>query len=207
MLLLLRSAASGLPAGNAGITLGTVGIAGPVGAASITFGVPAPTNLEINVFAAASLSVTAAGIPVGFVSGTATGDLHLSLIGFGGFGFVARGDITLGVAGTVGSTLQGIGNASTTLGGTGAPLATTTAGVSLFLNLSGAATISGGTLTPSATTAIQLSINGSAVLGTLASGDIDINVAGTGYPQIVGLATQMRLSFSCDEIRTFFRKG
>jgi len=207
MLLLLRSAASGLPAGNAGIQFGVNGIAGPVATAGISFGVPSPTSIEINVFANAGLQLEAIGIPVGFLSSSGNADLHLSAVGSGGYGFVANADIRFTVTGTVGSTLQGVGNANIALGGAGAAIATTTAGVSLFLNITGAATISGGTLTPSGSTKIALSLNGNSVLGTSTLADIHFDVHGQGFPQIVGLATQMRLSFSCDEIRTFFRRG
>lgn len=206
MLLLLRSAAGPVSA-NAGINFGVNGIAGPTAAAGIAFNVPAPTSIELNVFAGAKINFLTGGIPVGYLAGAGATGFNFDVTGFGGFGFVARADITFGVAGTVGTTLQGIGNASTNLDATGAAAAKTTAGVSLFLNLTGSATISGGTLTPSGTTAMSLTVNGSAVLNTPAIADFHLVVQGTGFPDVVGLATDMRLTFECDSIRTFFRKG
>jgi hypothetical protein len=169
----------------------------------------ASTNgqIELNVFGAAAVKIGVSGIPIGFLTSSGNASISVTTTGFGGFGFLARGDIRFNVTGTVGSTLQGIGIASLTFTDAGAGRIQTPASASTRLDVAGTPSLSGGTLTPAGSTGITLTVGGSAGFSETALADIQFDVQGTGFPEIVGLATQMRLSFSCDEIRTFFRKG
>lgn len=208
MLLLLRSPPSGTPAAVASIGFG-LNAAGSVATANISFSLGLSLSaIEINVSADVGFTNQLTGISAGFLSAPATLiPVAINVTAAGGFGSVTTLTTVFGLTGTVGSTLQGQANAAMTFGLTGSPLIVSSANAALTLGLAAAATLSGGTLTPVAQIGIQLDLNAAPFLGSQAICDTQLGLQGTGFPHIVGLATQMKLSFSSDEIRTFFRKG
>lgn len=212
MLLLLRSAPSGSPAANLGITLGLAGIAGPTAALAITLGLGAPNSVELNVFATPDVRFGLTGISTGFVTRSANVDLHTDLVAFGGFGEHANCDVLMGLTGTsaAGGFLQGTAALGTTLGLTGSvQIVGITAAPDIHLSIAGLPTISGGTVSSAATLDTRLSLNGAPVLTSIAAADIHLDMHGTGIAltSTSSPAASMRLTFEADEIRTFFRRG
>jgi hypothetical protein len=209
MLLLLRSPPSGATAAIAAIGLGLVA-AGSIGTANLStsFGLTL-SGVELNVTGDVGFANKLTGISVGFLSAPATA-IHMAfgLPAGGGFGAITQLTTLLGLTATVGSTLQGTAISTIGFGLTTAPKIAVTANPTIGLALAGSPiTVSGGTITPSAVAAIHLSLNGAAVSVTSAVCDIATDISGTPSTSVLNLATQMRLSFSADEIRTFFRKG
>jgi len=208
VLLLLRSPPSGSPAAVASIGFGLTA-AGSASTATLSFSLGLTLSaIEINVSADVGFTNQLTGISAGFLSAPATLiPVAINVSASGGFGSVTTLTTLFGLTGTVGSTLQGQANSAMTFGLSGSPIIVSPATVGLNLGLTAAATLSGGTLTPTAQVGIRLDLTAASFLGSQAICDTQFGLQGTGFPQIVGLATQMRLSFSSDEIRTFFRKG
>jgi hypothetical protein len=208
MLLLLRSPATGpvsatLTAQGGLTASGSTGAIALSGVGGLTLG-----DIELYIFATfdgqGTLQALPAGTAVRSASLTATGDL----LAFGGYAGSANLSGLGTLSGTVGTVFQG----NAILSGTGA-----ITGVLRYIaiaTLSGRGTLSavgvvtGGVVTPNAVLAGvgNLTVTG-AVLGVNARLNGTGDLSGFGFPQQVGFATQMKLSFSCDEIRTFFRKG
>lgn len=207
MLLLLKSPAAGTAAATLGLTLGLSAIPGTTATLGISASLTTPTAVEVNLFGIQDIHLGLVGIPVGFLTRSASFDTQLGMVATGGFGVSPVMDITLGLSGTVGSFLQSTATPGIALGLTGAAVTPSSAILTTVLGLSGAPEVSGGTLTPSATAGLQLSLAGSPVIG--ASSIVDATLGLTGIPaiKIPNLATEMRLSFTTDEIRLFFRKG
>ena len=207
MLLLLRGVVSGATAATLGLSLGLSGVAGTTATLSTQVGLTQPTTVELNVFASPDIKIGLTGIPVGFLSRSATLDSQLGLAAVGGFGQIPTLTLTLGLSGTVGSFLQGLANPAITHGLSASGTISGASNLRTFLALSGSPTVSGGTVTPSASTGLQLSLAGTAVLSTQSILDITHDLTGAGITKVPNLATDMRLSFETDEIRLFFRKG
>lgn len=208
MLLLLRSPPAGPVSALASFGFG-LNASGSVSTALVSFSMGlALGSIEINVSADVGFTHKLSGISTGFLSAPATMvPVAVDVTATGGFGAAAQLTSTFGLTGTVGSTLQGIGSPAMTFGLTGSPLIAITGNSALTLGLAGTPVVSGGTVTPAALTSISLNLVGAGLLPAQAICDTQVGLQGTGFPHIVGLATQMRLSFSSDEIRTFFRKG
>jgi len=211
MLLLLRSATGG-PVTAALTGVGGLSATGSSVSAALT-GVGAFTvsgSVELNLFASLDGVGGLVGISQGFQTRTAAITGQGDLNALGGFSGVANFAGLGGLSGTVGSTLQGTASLSGAgfLADGGIARADTTSILAGQGSLTGTGNVSGGTVTPSA----ALSANGSLTVTTpLFVAVINLGgagaLAGTGFPDVVGLATTMRLSFSADEIRTFFRGG
>lgn len=209
MLLIFKQAASGVAAGTLGIAFGLSGVAGTTGKADIHLGLPDITSIEINVFGIADVHFGLVGIPIGFLTRTGTLDTRLDLMGFGGFGDTRALDIVFGLSGTVGSTLQGNGTLGINLGLSASLIPSGIGTLTTVLGLSGSPTISGGTITPTGSAGISLRLTAIPVMAMngLADISLDLDGLGTALTPIDSQATQMRLTFSADQIRTFFRKG
>jgi len=207
MLLLLKSAASGVAAASLGISLGLSGIAGTTATLDIHAGLTPPESVELNIFGTPDVHFGLSGISSGFVSNSATLDSNLSLNAFGGFGSSPTLSLLLGLSGTVGGTLQGNAVAGILHGLTGALSVLPSATETILCGLTGTPTLSGGTLTPTGSVAITLTLSGQAVATATAVCGTQLNLSATGQYAILTLATQMIVSFSTDEIVTFFRKG
>lgn len=207
MLLLLKSPATGLAAATVGISLGLTAIAGTTASLGITLGLTPPESVELNVFVTPDIRIGLTAISSGFLTRTATLTTNLDLPASGGFGASPVMDIHMGLSGTVGLFLQAAATPAITLGLTGAGVVPGRASLSTVLGLSGAPDVSGGTVNPSASLSHTLTLT--AGLTGLGFGTLGMvmDITGTGQYAIPTLATQMRLSFSADEIRTFFRRG
>lgn len=208
MLLLLRSAVGGAVTANLGIAFGLAAVPGTTANLGIQMGLAAPTSVELNIFNTQDLHFGLTSIPVGFLTRSANVDAHLDLIATGGFGEHAAFGIQMGLAGTVGSSFTSAANLGIAMGLTGALASSNTAIQGLKLDLSGAPTISGGTLTPTANLGFTLGlVAGPVALGSQANLDMTFALQSAPSTSVLNLATEMRLSFSADEIRLFFRKG
>lgn len=207
MLLLLKSVVSGAAAATLGLTLGLSGIAGTTATLTINAGLTPPESVELNVFATPDIHVGLSGISSGFVSNSAVLTTNLNLPALGGFTASPTLSLLLGLSGTVGGTLQGNASAGITCGLTGGLYALPSATETIVCGLTGIPTLSGGTLTPTASIPLTLSLSGQSVMIDAAICGLVLNLTATGQYAIPTLATQMRLSFSSDEIRTFFRRG
>jgi hypothetical protein len=208
MLLLLRSPPSGSPAAIAAISFGLVA-AGNTGITqlSTSFGINL-TSVEISISANVGFANKLTGISVGFLSGPATAiNTAFDLPASGGFGGATQLTTVFGLTGTVGSTLQGIGAPDITLGLNASPLIAITGKPGIVFALAGTPITSGGTVTPTAVTNFTFSLNGTPSQTTSAVCDMALGLKGTAITSVPNLATDMRLSFECDEIRVFFRKG
>lgn len=170
----------------------------------------APTSVELMVSASCAGVGGVIAIPTGFLTRSATVDGQGNVVAFGGFGSVVNVPGIGGVTATVGSFFDG---GALTINGVGAavgagrpvPPATLIAG---FGSVTAVPIISGGTVSSAAQINGfgALSVTFPALVATvLADGSGDVQA--TGGFGIQPLATQMRLSFSADEIRVTFRKG
>lgn len=209
MLLIFR----GVPATLTATVAGIGGIIASGSTVSATVGgigaVNAPTSIELQVFATVQGTGTITAIPQGFLTRTATVDGTGSIAAFGGFGDVLAVAGLGGVTATVGSFFDG---GALSISGSGAVSAAgqfaSTALVAGVGAVSAVPTISGGTLSLSATVAGRGDFAVSRpVLSALAIVDGSGGIQAAGSLAIPTLATQMRLSFSADEMRLFFRKG
>jgi hypothetical protein len=208
MLLLLKSPASVNPAGALTAT-GSLNATGSTGSVNLSgTGSLALANFELHVFGifsgAGDLQALPQNFRTGFGSLTANGDLQ----GTPGFGPTAVLAGLGNLSGTVGTVFQGIAALNAQGGLTAAGRIISSAQLTGLGKLAAVGAVSGGIVTPTAVLAAvgALTVTGT-VLSITASLDGQGDLQGAGFPSIVGLATQMRLSFSCDEIRTFFRKG
>lgn len=209
MLLLFKAAPAGVAAGTLGITFGLSGIAGTTGTADIHFGLSPITSIELNVFGTADIHFGLSGIPLGFLTRAGTVDTQLNLAGFGGFGDTRTVGIVLGLSGTIGTTLQGNGVLGINLGLSANGIPSGAGVLRTILGLTGTPTISGGTITPTGSVGISMDLVAIPVMVANALADLTLDLQGVGVLAIPfeNQARTMRLSFSADEIRTFFRKG
>lgn len=207
MLLLLRSVASGAAAASLGITLGLSAVAGTTATLNVTLGLTPPESIELNVFATPDIHFGLSGISSGFVSNSAILDTHLNLPAMGGFTASPTLGILIGLSGTVGGTLQGNASADIHCGLTGSLQVVPGATQTIVCGLAGTPTVSGGTLTPTANVDLIFTLAGQPVSLSAALCDLKLDLAAAGQFAIPTLATQMRLTFSSDEIRTFFWRG
>jgi hypothetical protein len=208
MLLLLRSPPSGAPAATIAAT-GSLTASGTTGATTLTaIGSLAVNAIELHVFGTFDGQGNLQGLSQNFVTATAAFIAHGDLAPIVGFGpsaaLAAFGNLTA----TVGSIFQGIAALNASGGLTVAGKLISSARYIATGSLNAVGTVTGGIVTPAALLAAtgSLTITG-AVLATNANLDGSGDLQGQGFPQQVGFATQMRLSFSADEIRLFFRKG
>lgn len=206
--LLLKSSAGGSPVANLGITFGLSAISGVLANLDMHLDLLPPNAVELQVTNTQDIHFGLTSIPIGFLTRSANLDSTLGLIAVGGFAEHATLTIQMGLAGTVGTSFTSAANVGIVMGLTGSLASANTASPDIKLGLSGAPTISGGTLTPSANLGMNFGLTASQP-GFVAQANLDVKldlqaIAGIFVPT---LATQMRLSFSADEIRTFFRKG
>jgi len=208
MLLLLRSAASANPAATLTAS-GSLSAAGTTGATTLTAtGSLTLGSIELHVFAALDGQGNLQGLSQNFLTGIAalTGAGDLASIG----GFQSSATLTgLGsLSATVGTVFQGIGGLNAQGGLTAAGSILQSARLDGTGSLSAAGIVTGGIVTPTATLA---GIGILSITGAVLASDANLigtgDLTGFGFRQAIGFATQMRLSFSSDEIRTFFRKG
>jgi len=207
MLLLLKSVVSGAAAASLGITLGLSGVAGTSATLDLHAGLTPPESVELNIFVTPDVHFGLSGISAGFVSNSATLNTLANLSGVGGFTATPTLALLMGLSGTVGGTLQGNASAGITCGLSGLLQVLPSAVQTILCGLTGIPTLSGGTLTPTASIPLTLSLAGQPVSVAGAICDLTLDLTGTAQFAIPTLATQMRLSFSADEIRTFFRRG
>lgn len=207
MLLLLKSPASAAAAATCSLGLGLSAVAGTTATLTLVAGLTPPESVELKVFVTPTLNLGLTAIPVGFLTRTAIASLQLSLAAAGGFGSPTNLSLLLGLSGTVGSTLQGTAIETLVLGLTSAGTNPAIGTLTAQLGLTGAPTISGGTVTPSASLPLVLSLAGVPVMVSTAICDLTTTLTGDGGSKVPNLARDMRLSFSSDETRLFFRKG
>lgn len=208
MLLLLRSPPSGTPAATIA-AIGSLTASGTTGATTLAgTGSLAVNAIELHVFGTFDGHGNLQGLSQNFVTaiGALTGHGDLApIVGFGpSAALAAFGNLTA----TVGSIFQGIAVLNASGGLTVAGKLISSATYAANGRLTAVGIVTGGVVTPAALLAANgsLTITG-AVLATNATLDGSGDLQGQGFPQQVGFATQMRLSFSADEIRLFFRKG
>lgn len=209
MLLLLKAAPSGVAAATLGLGFGLSGIAGTQASLGVVIGLSAPTSVEVNVFGIPDIHFGLTGISVGFLTRTASLSTVMDLTPQGGFGSSPTLSILMGLSGTVGTFLQATATPAITMGLTANLASPSSATLSTVFTIAGSPTISGGTISTAATHTIQMTLNGVPLFVDRSSLDVDLGLTGIGTLAIPfeNQARTMRLSFSADEIRTFFRKG
>lgn len=209
MLLLFKAAPAGVAAATLGIGFGLSGIAGTQASLGVVVGLTPPESIELNVFVTPDIHFGLSAISLGFLTRTASLSTVLDLAPQGGFGSSPTLGILMGLSGTMGSFLQGTATPAITMGLTANLATQATATLRTNLSIAGSPTISGGTISTAATHTIQMSLNGAPIFVDQTSLDIDLDASATGVIVIPfeNQARTMRLSFSADEIRTFFRKG
>lgn len=208
MLLLLKSPPSGIPAGTLA-AFGSLSASGSTQASNLSgSGSLTLSAIELHVFATYAASGNLQALPQNFRVGagalTANGNLSATV----GFGPSATLAAFGNLSGTVGTVFQGIGALNAQGGLTVSGVLLDTGKLIALGNLAATGQVTGGVVTPSALLAAHgdLVITGASfALNANLSGQGDLS--GFGFPQQVGFATQMRISFSADEIRVFFRKG
>lgn len=181
MLLLLRSAPSGVAAASLGINLGLSGIAGPVASLGLSLDLTPPNSVELNVTATPDIHFGISAISSGFLSRTASVDITHGLTAAAAFIDTPTVGIVFGLSGTVGSFLQNSATFAITFGVTGQVSAAPTAVLNTVLGLSGAPIISGGTITPTASVAMALGIaTPTAVFAANGACSINFTLTATG---------------------------
>jgi len=210
MLLLLKGASGTLTATIAGV--GAVVASGSTVSATLAGRgdlIP-PESIELMISADIAGVGGVLAISQGFLSRSASVDGIGIVTAFGGFGATLTLAGMGGVTGTVGSFFDG---GAVALAGTGAVSAAAQHVIpSTLIAGTGAVAaspiISGGTISSAAVVAGTGSVSASTPLLTaVLTLDGQGGIQATGGYAIATLATQMRLSFSADEIRTFFRRG
>jgi hypothetical protein len=209
MLLLLKGAQSGIAAATLGIGFGLSGIAGTTASLGVVIGLTPPEAVEANIFVTPDIHFGLSAISTGFLTRTASLSTTLDLAPRGGFGASPTLGILMGLSGTVGTFLQSTAIPGITMGLTASLASPATASLSTVFTIAGSPTISGGTVSTAATHTIQMSLNGAPIFVGRASLDMDLNLTGIGTLAIPfeNQARTMRLTFECDQIRTFFRRG
>jgi hypothetical protein len=209
MLLLLKAAPTGVAAATLGLGFGLSGIAGTQASLGVVIGLSAPNSVEVNVFGIQDIHFGLNAISVGFLTRNANLSTALDLTPEGGFGASPTIGILMGLSGTVGTFLQGTATPAITMGLTANLASPSSASLTTVFTIAGSPTISGGTISTAATHTIQMTLNGAPLFVDRSSLDMDLGLTGIGILAIPfeSQARTMRLSFSADEIRTFFRKG
>jgi hypothetical protein len=210
VLLLLK----GAPPANAQVTFATnLGVTFVNAGTSVTFA----TTMGFGPFDSVELQVSATlGLTTGF---SATGFLslgpgvtfatNLGLAAQGGFANQVTFANQLNSGWTVGSTLQGSVAFGTLTALSGDLRVVPGVSFGTLLGFSpGQPVVSGGTLTPGVSFGLQMGLVAAPYLVDSARFTLISDFTATLQPApIPAFATQMRLSFSADTIRTFFRKG